>query len=112
MSAPVRRQKLPVGEKIRERRKAIGLTQAELAGRIGIQQSDLCRMEKGEYKVSLETLFKILRIFQVTIGDFFADQETLATSGSEELLRIFRELPADARREVLSHARFKASEES
>jgi transcriptional regulator with XRE-family HTH domain len=106
---PKRRQKLPVGEKIRERRKALGLTQAELASRIGIQQSDLCRMEKGEYKVSLETLFKILRIYQVTIGDFFADQDPLAGDGSAELVRLFRGLSPDARKEVLEFVQFKAS---
>jgi transcriptional regulator with XRE-family HTH domain len=105
---PVRRQKLPVGQKIRERRLALGLTQADLAGRIGIQQSDLCRMEKGEYRVSLETLFKVLRIFQVTIGDFFAEEDPLAGEGSEELARLFRRLSPEAREEVLDFVRFKS----
>jgi len=58
-----RRQQFLVGYKIRELRKARSLTQAELAGKIGIQQSDLCRMETGEYKVSLDTLFRVLGIF-------------------------------------------------
>ena len=35
---------------------------------VGIQQSDLCRMETGEYKVSLETLFKILSMFEMNIA--------------------------------------------
>lgn len=105
-----RRQKLPVGNKIRELRKSNGLTQAELAGKIGIQQSDLCRMEKGEYKVALETLFKILHIFQMTIGDFFADQDSSVGQGTAELVRVYRRLPSEHRKEVLEFARFKETQ--
>ena len=75
MSArPVRRrQTIFVGSKIRQLRKERDLTQAELAQRIGVQQSDLCRMENGEYKVSLDTLFKILGVFGIDIGEFFRE---------------------------------------
>ena len=45
--------------------------QAELALKVGVQQSDLCRMETGEYKVSLEALFRILKIFEMNVGEFF-----------------------------------------
>jgi transcriptional regulator with XRE-family HTH domain len=107
-----KRQKLPVGNKIREIRKAHGLTQAELAGRIGIQQSDLCRMEKGEYKVSLETLFKVLGIFGLAIGDFFADQDPFAVDGSAELVAIYRTLSAEEQKELLEFARFKNDKRS
>ena len=43
-----------VGRRLRELRKARNLTQSDLAQRIGIQQSDLCRMEKGRYRVRLD----------------------------------------------------------
>jgi len=71
MTSKFKRQSLLVGSRIRSLRKDRALTQADLAHRIGIQQSDLCRMENGEYKVSLETLFKILSIFEMNIADFF-----------------------------------------
>ena len=70
-----RRQQFLVGTKIRELRKARSLTQSELAGKIGIQQSDLCRMETGEYKVSLDTLFRVLGIFGMNIGEFFQEAD-------------------------------------
>ena len=44
------RQVQLVGRKIRQLRKERRLTQTELAVRLGIQQSDLSRMEKGEYR--------------------------------------------------------------
>ena len=50
-----------VGRKIRQLRRQRKLTQVELAERVGIHQSDLSRMEQGEYKVGLDTLLKILQ---------------------------------------------------
>ena len=67
------RQVSLVGRKIRKLRKERKLTQTELATRIGVQQSDLSRMEKGEYRVSLDTLFRILAEFKLGIGEFFED---------------------------------------
>jgi transcriptional regulator with XRE-family HTH domain len=108
---PRRRQTIFVGTKIRLLRKERDLTQAELASRIGVQQSDLCRMENGEYKVSLDTLFKILAVFGMEIGDFFRDEAaaTGATDGEQEVLRLFQRLDEPARIEVVEYLRFKAA---
>ena len=102
-----RRQQFLVGIKIRELRKARSLTQAELAAKIGIQQSDLCRMETGEYKVSLDTLFRILSIFGMDIGEFFREAMKAPDGGEDELLALFRRLDAADREEVLDFVRFK-----
>jgi transcriptional regulator with XRE-family HTH domain len=104
-----RRQTVFVGSKIRHLRKENGLTQSALARRIGVQQSDLCRMENGEYKVSLDTLFSILSVFGMDIGEFF--REELAPSGpterDHELLRLFHRLDAQAQDEILDFVRYK-----
>ena len=42
-----------VGSKLRDLRKSRNLTQSDLAARIGIQQSDLCRMENGRNRATL-----------------------------------------------------------
>jgi transcriptional regulator with XRE-family HTH domain len=109
-----RQKKDFVGQKVRRLRKERGMTQSELAQRIGIIQSDLCRMEKGEYKVSLEVLFRVLQVFGMRIGEFFNEpaQEAAAGPGTEaELLERFRDLSAEARAEVLDYVRFKAQQE-
>ena len=62
-----------VGQLLRHHRLERRLTQTELARQIGIQQSDLSRMEKGEYRVSLDVLFRILRVFEMSLGEFFGD---------------------------------------
>src|SRR5260370_16237232 len=54
-----------VGSRIRELRKGRRLTQTELSEMIGVAQSDLSRMEQGEYKVGLDTLFTILQVFHL-----------------------------------------------
>src|SRR5262245_19227738 len=103
-----RRQQVLVGSKIRELRKAHQLTQSELATRIGVQQSDLCRMETGDYKVSLDTLFKILSIFQMNIGEFFQDESPATLTGEErEMVHLFRQLTEPARAEFREFLRFR-----
>ncbi len=109
-----RRQTVFVGSKIRQLRKERGLTQSELARRIGVQQSDLCRMENGEYKVSLDTLFKVLGVFGMDIGEFFRDEfpSPHATDRERELLRLFQRLSPEAQEEVLDFARYKGARSS
>jgi len=104
----IRRQQLPlVGRRIRELRKDRNLTQAELASKVGVQQSDLCRMETGEYKVSLETLFKILRIFGMNVGEFFHEPPAGQLAPTEaELLQTYRNLPMASRDEVRHFIKF------
>ncbi len=99
-----------VGPKIRQLRKERKQTQTELASRIGIQQSDLSRMEKGEYRVSLDTLFKILAVFDVSISEFFDDvnKESL-TPRDVQVMRDLKRLPGSARREVEEFIAFKRS---
>lgn len=106
------RKQLPlVGKRIREVRKYHDLTQAELAARVGIQQSDLCRMETGEYKVNLEALFRILKIFEMNVGEFFheAPPEQI-TRGEGELLQAFRSLSRTGRDEVRHFIKFMQRE--
>ena len=100
-----------VGSRIRELRKGRHLTQTELSERIGIAQSDLSRMEQGEYKVGLDTLFKILQVFDLKMGEFFGEIEEPEAPGARELVTDFQALSADAQREVRDFVRFKKLQE-
>lgn len=101
-----------VGRKIRELRKEHKLTQVELSSRLGIQQSDLSRMEQGEYRVSLDTLFRILAEFKMSIGEFFEGvaRESI-TPRDMKLVQDFNALPDDAQREVEDFIEFKRIQE-
>jgi transcriptional regulator with XRE-family HTH domain len=58
-------------------------------------------MEKGEYRVSLDTLFRILAEFKMGIGEFFEDvaRESI-TPRDIRLVQEFNSLQEDAQREV------------
>ena len=104
------RQTRLVGRKLRKLRKEHRLTQTELSNRIGIQQSDLSRMEQGEYRVSLDTLFKILGEFDMGIGEFFGESAPPEFSPRDmRLVRQFKRLDTEAQREVESFIDFQRS---
>ena len=115
MSAvPRSAQILLVGQRIRQLRKSRHLTQADLSSRIGIAQSDLSRMENGEYKVGLDALFRILQVFELSMGEFFEETpdtkpEPLpaAADDQESLLADLRLLSETSRREVREFIAFK-----
>jgi transcriptional regulator with XRE-family HTH domain len=120
MSAvPRASQILLVGQKIRQIRKSRHLTQADLAARIGVTQSDLSRMENGEYKVGLDTLFKILQVFELSMSHFFeepagpdAASENAGGNGGENAAAAapfedWAALPPETRREVSEFIAFK-----
>jgi transcriptional regulator with XRE-family HTH domain len=83
------------------------LTQSDLATRIGIQQSDLCRMENGQYRVGLETLVKILRECGITFSEFFQEEPTGELNHEEAgLIQRFRRLSGPGRNQLLHFVRF------
>ena len=105
------RQVQLIGPRIRKMRKERKLTQTDLATRIGIQQSDLSRMEKGEYRVSLDTLFRILAEFNVSISEFFDDvNKEQMTPRDVQIMRDLKQLPTESRREVEAFIAFKRSQ--
>ena len=97
-----------VGQRIRQHRQERTLTQTELARQIGIQQSDLSRIEKGEYRVSLDVLFRLLQVFETSLGAFFGDLAAQSlTTREASLLESFRTLPREKQDEVVEFIEFK-----
>ena len=112
MSSHSPRKVALVGSRIRELRKGRHLTQTELSEKIGVAQSDLSRMEQGEYKVGLDTLFKILQVFDLKMGEFFGETETDEEREARDLMSEFRNLSDEARQEIRDFVRFKKLQES
>ena len=107
MSSHAPRKVALVGSRIRELRKGRHLTQTELSDKIGIAQSDLSRMEQGEYKVGLDTLFKILQVFDLKMGEFFGETDSPAEKEARDLAVEIKDLSDHARQEVREFVRFK-----
>ena len=56
----------PVGKRIQDARKAIGMTQADLADKLDIYVSHMSSIETGRANFGVETLMKITEILQVS----------------------------------------------
>lgn len=66
-----------VGQRIRDRRKALGLSQRELALRLGISFQAVQRWERGETFPRKDSLSKLLEILQIG-ADWLVGNPTLS----------------------------------
>lgn len=67
-----------VGQRIRIQRLAAGLSQSELAERIGVTFQQVQKYEKGMNRVGAGRLTKIARVLNVPIGSFFDGRDEIA----------------------------------
>ena len=62
----------PITNRVRELRETHGgMTQAELGDAIGVTRQTIIAIEQGRYSPSLESAFRIARVFGVGIEDVF-----------------------------------------
>jgi len=60
-----------VANSLRSLREAAGLTQADVARRVGVTRQTLIAIEQGKYSPTLELAFQLCRVFGVRIDDAF-----------------------------------------
>ena len=70
-----------VGEKIRERRTMLGLTQEHLAATLDISYQQVQKYETGANRVSAGRLYEISRALQTDVAFFFDGTIAVAESG-------------------------------
>ena len=58
-------------EKMKELRQGLGLSQAELAKRIGVSRQTINMIENGGYNPTIELCIRICRELGVTLNDLF-----------------------------------------
>jgi len=65
-------KKTRITNSIRALRFAAGeMTQAELAGKVGLTRQTIIAIEQGRYSPSLEVAFKVARVFDVPLEKVF-----------------------------------------
>ncbi len=57
--------------RIRENRNKLGLTQEELAARVGVRRETIIFLEKEKYNPSLKLAFDIANVFKMKVDDLF-----------------------------------------
>lgn len=66
-------KRLPIDNCVRDLREAHGaMTQAELGKAIGVTRQTVIAIEQGKYSPSLESAFRIARVFGVGLDDVFS----------------------------------------
>lgn len=78
--------KLNLGENIRKYRKAIGLTQEQLADRLGVSCQSVSRWECGDGYPDMELLPALAGLFGVTYDQLLADEQDDQLTRLQELL--------------------------
>jgi transcriptional regulator with XRE-family HTH domain len=58
-----------IGLRILRRRQELGLSQRDLADRLGIAQTNIARIEHGEQNLTIRTLAKLADALGVTVGE-------------------------------------------
>lgn len=57
--------------KIREYRAKLGISQGELAERVGVRRETIVHLENGRYNPSLRLAMEIANVFGVTVEEIF-----------------------------------------
>lgn len=66
---------MSVGANIRDRREALGLTQAYVAQQAGISQAMLCQIERETKNPSLQVGREIARLLSCTVDDLLRKED-------------------------------------
>jgi transcriptional regulator with XRE-family HTH domain len=81
-----------LGRRLRKLRKDRKLSTAEASASAGIDPQDLARIERGDSRVGLETLFRLLAAFEVDARELLSlAREEISSTREPERFR--RELP-------------------
>lgn len=67
--------KLKVGQRIKELRKELGLSQEKLAYEAEVDRTYVTDVENGRRNVSLEILERLVKALRVSFADFFDAKE-------------------------------------
>ena len=106
-----------VGKRVRQRRWMIGMTQQQLADKVGIKFQQIQKYETGMNRVSASRLWDIAEAMDVPVAFFFDGVESkgaqatgavgdvLADKEALELVRSYYAIPENQRRQLFELAR-------
>lgn len=94
-----------IGERIREFRKSLGLTQAELAELSAVDDMTISRLETGVRAPSLDQLERLATVFSIPVSQFFDDSEDQLLGKGTMLAAMLSELNAEQQKFVMKFVR-------
>ena len=119
---------MTVGERLKDLRNKIGLSQQELSDRIGIRRATYARYETNANQADYDTIIKLANFFNVTTDYILSgnshlqyknfNQKLIDIFNDPEIQSAFNEIPGsteDVKREILDilrYIKFKKSNKS
>lgn len=106
-----------VGQRVRERRRELGVSRVAMADQLGLTHQQLQKYENGYNRLSAGRLYEIAMLLDVPMSYFYKHcgrlpggrgeelELLLVTDGSLELCKAFLQLPAARRRTLIEVAR-------
>ena len=89
---------MTLGERIREQRKARGMSQEMVAGRLGVSRQAVAKWESGQSAPSAENLHRLAELLDTTAGGLL-DSPAVGSGAAEQAYALLRaELEAERRR--------------
>ena len=87
-----------VGEKIRLRRKMMGMSQTALAEKLGVTFQQVQKYEKGKNRVSASSLHKVAEVLRISVSDLFdgSDASLIYSSDVSDGTKAFLEFISTA----------------
>lgn len=111
---------LLLGRRLRGRRRLMGLTQSQLAQRVGVRFQQIQKYEAGANRISAARLWRFCQALEVDVAYFFdglrsergeaasvrdEGAELMARPESVDLIRVFHQLDEQPRRRLLDLAK-------
>ena len=84
----INKNKLFIGQKIREQRKRLKLTQFELAEKVGLHEKQISRIEAGLNHPTLDNFIKIIEVLELEMNDFDFKRNTIINPTRDDLMFI------------------------
>jgi transcriptional regulator with XRE-family HTH domain len=98
-------KKRQLAQRLRDAREASGLSQEEVAKKLGLPRPAISQLENGHRRVEALELARLAKLYERPLG-FFADEEAPGSERLESLQRAASDLSEKDREEVLRFAEY------
>jgi transcriptional regulator with XRE-family HTH domain len=104
-----------IGKKIQRAREELGLSQEELASRLGYTQAALSNYELGKRRLYLANIEQIARELNKPLS-YFLEESTVSVNAEQgepqdeaisEIIKLLSELPAEERQYLLEYIKWR-----
>ncbi len=98
---PISTLSAQIGKNISNQRKYLGLTQAQLAELVGLENETISRIESAKYNVSISSLERFTKVLQLDITDIVRANSSVLPSQAESIAALLANLNEEDKETIL-----------